>query len=40
MAAYVQFYLNRGSVSGRQVVPSSDIDRMEIPESTWAAKKD
>ncbi len=39
MAAYVQFYLNRGSASGRQIVPSSDIDRMEIPESTWAAEQ-
>ena len=39
MAAYVQFYLNRGSTAGRQVVPSSDIDRMEIPESTWAAQQ-
>ena len=39
MAAYVQFYLNRGAVGGKQVVPSSDIDRMEIPESTWAAKE-
>lgn len=38
MAAYVQFYLNRGSVNGKQIVPSSDIDRMEVPESTWAAK--
>ena len=40
MAAYVQFYLNRGSAAGKQVVPSADIDRMEIPESTWAAKED
>jgi CubicO group peptidase (beta-lactamase class C family) len=38
MAAYVQFYLNRGSVNGKQVVPSADIDRMESPTSTWAAK--
>ena len=38
MAAYVQFYLNRGTVDGRQVVPSADIDRMESPTSTWAAK--
>lgn len=37
MAAYVQFYLNRGSVNGTQVVPASDIDRMENPDSTWAA---
>jgi CubicO group peptidase (beta-lactamase class C family) len=38
MAAYVQFYLNRGAVNGKQIMPSSDIDRMEIPKSTWAAK--
>ncbi|MBZ5521760.1 MAG: beta-lactamase family protein [Acidobacteriia bacterium] len=36
MAAYVQFYLNRGSV---QVVPDADIDRMENPTSTWAARQ-
>lgn len=39
MAAYLQFYLNRGAIGGRQIVPSSDIDRMEVPESTWAAKQ-
>jgi len=38
MAAYLQFYLNRGSANGRQILPSADIDRMEIPTSTWAAK--
>jgi CubicO group peptidase (beta-lactamase class C family) len=38
MAAYVQFYLNRGAVSGKQLVPASDIDRMEIPKSSWAAQ--
>jgi CubicO group peptidase (beta-lactamase class C family) len=38
MGAYVQFYLNRGAVSGRQIVPASDIDRMEIPKSSWGAK--
>jgi len=38
MAAYVQFYLNRGAVNGKQIVPASDIDRMENPTSTWAAK--
>jgi len=38
MAAYLQFYLNRGAVGGKQIVPASDIDRMEIPTSTWAAK--
>jgi CubicO group peptidase (beta-lactamase class C family) len=38
MAAYVQFYLNRGAVNGNQIIPSADIDRMETPASTWAAK--
>jgi len=38
MAAYVQFYLNRGQVNGVQVIPSADMDRMESPVSTWAAK--
>ncbi|MBV8478615.1 MAG: serine hydrolase, partial [Acidobacteria bacterium] len=39
MAAYLLFYLNRGAVSGKRVVPSGDIDRMESPTSTWAAKE-
>jgi CubicO group peptidase (beta-lactamase class C family) len=38
MAAYVQFYLNRGTVNGTQVMPASSIDRMEVPTRTWAAK--
>lgn len=38
MAAYLQFYLNRGAVAGKQLVPAADIDRMETPASTWAAK--
>ena len=39
MAAYVQFYLNRGAVNGTAVVRSANIDRMENPLSTWAAKE-
>ena len=39
MAAYVQFYLNRGIVNGAQVVPAADIERMENPKSGWAAKE-
>ena len=39
MAAYLQFYLNRGAVNGKQVVSSAEIDRMESPKSTWAAKE-
>jgi CubicO group peptidase (beta-lactamase class C family) len=38
MAAYLQFYLNRGAVNGKQLFPATDIDRMEVPASTWAAK--
>ena len=38
MAAYVQFYLNRGAVNGKQLLSASDISRMESPTSTWAAK--
>lgn len=38
MAAYLQFYLNRGAVNGKQIVPAADIDRMEIAKSTWAAR--
>ncbi|HEY1471563.1 MAG TPA: serine hydrolase domain-containing protein [Candidatus Acidoferrum sp.] len=39
MAAYVQFYLNRGVVNGIQVLPAADIERMENPQSGWAAKE-
>ena len=39
MAAYVQFYLNRGAVGGTQVVPAADIDRIETPTRTWAAQE-
>jgi CubicO group peptidase (beta-lactamase class C family) len=39
MAAYVQFYLNRGAVGGVQVVPGSFIDRMETPTRTWEAQQ-
>jgi CubicO group peptidase (beta-lactamase class C family) len=38
MAPYIQLYLNRGRVNGTQIVPASDIDRMETPTSSWAAK--
>jgi CubicO group peptidase (beta-lactamase class C family) len=38
MAAYLSFYLNRGTVHGTQIVPAASIDRMEVPASTWAAK--
>ena len=39
MAAYVQFYLNRGAAGGVQVAPAADIDRMEIPTRTWEAQQ-
>jgi len=39
MAAYVQFYLNRGAANGVQVVPASFIDRMETPTRTWEAQQ-
>jgi len=39
MAAYVQFYLNRGTVNGKEVMPASSIERMETPTRTWAAKE-
>ncbi|HEX9140435.1 MAG TPA: serine hydrolase domain-containing protein [Steroidobacteraceae bacterium] len=39
MARYLLFYLNRGSVDGRQVLPAAALDRMETPVSTWAARQ-
>ena len=39
MAAYVLFYLNRGTANGTQVMPAASIDRMEIPTRTWAAQE-
>lgn len=39
MANYLLFYLNRGNVQGRQVLPSHLFHRLENPSSTWAAKE-
>ncbi|MGP8176275.1 MAG: serine hydrolase domain-containing protein [Terracidiphilus sp.] len=39
MAAYVQFYLNRGTVDGTVVMPAASIDRMETPTRTWEAQQ-
>ncbi|KIO49667.1 serine hydrolase [Nitrosospira sp. NpAV] len=39
MAAYLSFYLHRGTVNGMQVMPATSIDRMEIPTRTWAARE-
>jgi CubicO group peptidase (beta-lactamase class C family) len=38
MAAYVHFYLNRGNINGAEILPAASLDRMEVAESTWAAK--
>ncbi|MBA2369357.1 MAG: beta-lactamase family protein [Candidatus Protochlamydia sp.] len=39
MANYLHFYLNRGKVNGIQVLKDANLDRMESPSSTWAAKE-
>jgi hypothetical protein len=39
MAAYVGFYLNRGAVHGQQIMPATDIDRVETPTRTWQAQQ-
>lgn len=39
MAAYVQFYLDRGSIGTKPIVPAAFIDRMETPTRTWAAQQ-
>ena len=39
MAAYLAFYLNRGTVNGREVIPAASLDRMENPTRTWAAQE-
>jgi CubicO group peptidase (beta-lactamase class C family) len=39
MAAYLQFYLNRGAVNGTQLMPAASIDRMEAPTRTWEAQQ-
>jgi CubicO group peptidase (beta-lactamase class C family) len=39
MANYVQFYLNRGSFGGVQLLPPGAIDRMEEPTSTSGARE-
>jgi len=38
MANYVRFYLNRGAVDGKAIVKPESIGRMELPESTLAAR--
>lgn len=38
MAPYVQFYLNRGTVNGTVIATPTELDRMESPATTWAAR--
>jgi CubicO group peptidase (beta-lactamase class C family) len=38
MAGYIQFFLNRGAYGGAQLLPSSVIERMEHPTTTYAAR--
>jgi CubicO group peptidase (beta-lactamase class C family) len=38
MANYVRFYLQRGSLDGKQLLPASSIERMETTESLPSAK--
>jgi CubicO group peptidase (beta-lactamase class C family) len=39
MAAYLAFYLNRGTLNGVEVMPAASIERMENPTRTWAAQE-
>lgn len=39
MANYLLFYLNRGNIHNRQILPTASFDRMETPTSNWAAKE-
>jgi CubicO group peptidase (beta-lactamase class C family) len=39
MAAYVQFYLNRGTVGSTEVLPAAALGRAETPTRTWAAQQ-
>jgi len=38
MAAYLAFYLNRGTVGGTLVLPAASAERMEVPTRNWAAQ--
>lgn len=38
MAQYVRFYLNRGTLDGRAIVSEADIQRLQTPTTTPAAK--
>jgi CubicO group peptidase (beta-lactamase class C family) len=39
MANYLLFYLHRGTMNDREIIPAALVDRMENPTSTWAAKE-
>jgi len=39
MASYLLFYLNRGKVHDKQIIPASFFDRIETATSTWAAQE-
>ena len=39
MAAYLQFYLNRGEVGETRIMPAHSIDLMEAPSRTWEAQQ-
>ena len=38
MGNYVQMYLNRGAFNGQPIVQTASLERMERPESTYAAR--
>jgi CubicO group peptidase (beta-lactamase class C family) len=38
MAAYLRFLVNRGAVSGRQIVPAAAMARLELPTSSLTAR--
>lgn len=38
MAAYLAFYLDRGTAGGKSIVSAASVDRMEVPTRAWAAR--
>lgn len=38
MGNYIQMYLNRGSFNGQQIVQNASLERMERPETSYAAR--
>jgi CubicO group peptidase (beta-lactamase class C family) len=39
MTNYLLFYLNRGNMHGKQIIPATIFNRMEVPSSSWAARE-